>query len=512
MISFRTSQRPVLRWILFVLAAVVYLYPFLRLGPGVSDEGEHLTDAVRILHGQVFSRDFFEAMAPGTPFFLALFFKLFGITWLARGISVFLTSVSSAAILYYLALRLKITFSAGPLILFAAASFGLLWPAVSHHGDSNLFALLSFAIFLHALDRRRPALYVCAGAMAGIASCFMQQKGLLLGISFGAAIWLLDRRTPHFRMLLLCLAAGYTAVGVFCCALFYRAGVLGSLIYANVVYPLTHYGAANSVPYAMGILNFYWPLWSRPLASTLPLPVAYSLAVLLMVPFVFVAALPLLLTGCALKLRGSAFDRFTLPYWLCGTAVWLSELQRKDIWHLVYGSPLLILLCFYLLHHLPYRWTGRGLQLITICGCVLAACNLLVVSTARTPIATRRGTVYGYRPDPVLEYLNAHIRPGEGILAYPFRPAYYFLLDANNVTKYTFYMRGMHGNDVFQSAVDALESGKVKHVIWDTTYEDPSVEWAFPVKFHASMVETYLAAHYSIIYKAKGIRLLERKD
>ena len=30
--------------------------------------------AVRIIHGQVFARDFFEVMGPGTPYWLAAFF------------------------------------------------------------------------------------------------------------------------------------------------------------------------------------------------------------------------------------------------------------------------------------------------------------------------------------------------------------------------------------------------------------------------------------------------------
>ena len=54
------------RYLLFLLLAFVYLYPFMRLAPGVSDEGELVYDAVRVTQGQVASRDFFEGMAPGT--------------------------------------------------------------------------------------------------------------------------------------------------------------------------------------------------------------------------------------------------------------------------------------------------------------------------------------------------------------------------------------------------------------------------------------------------------------
>ena len=51
--------------------------------PGDGDEGLLVSGAVRIVHGQVFARDFFEVVGPGTFYWLALFFKLFGVTFVA---------------------------------------------------------------------------------------------------------------------------------------------------------------------------------------------------------------------------------------------------------------------------------------------------------------------------------------------------------------------------------------------------------------------------------------------
>jgi len=44
------------------------------------DEGTLIYGAQRVAEGQVPFRDFFEAMGPGTFYWEALFFKLFGIT------------------------------------------------------------------------------------------------------------------------------------------------------------------------------------------------------------------------------------------------------------------------------------------------------------------------------------------------------------------------------------------------------------------------------------------------
>jgi hypothetical protein len=239
----------------------------------------------------------------------------------------------------------------------------------------------------------------------------------------------------------------------------------------------------------------------------------YVVAGVLIVPFLCVAALPVLLTAFALKRRDQALTRATLPYWVCGFALWLSEMQRKDIWHLVYGSPLLILLGLHVYGRSPNKWNVRAMRLLAACAWFLAIFNLLAVSMARTPIATRRGVVYGYQRDAVLEYLNDHIRPGEEILAYPYRPMYYFLLEADNATKYSFFTPGMHTESQFREAVDSLEAKKIKHVIWDTTYDDPDMAWANPhVPRPLPIVEPYLMEHYTIVYFNKGVRLLERKQ
>ena len=59
---------------------------------------EPFDGAVRILHGQVFARDFFEVMGPGTFYLLAAFFKLFGATFLAVRIWLFVTSLGTVSI------------------------------------------------------------------------------------------------------------------------------------------------------------------------------------------------------------------------------------------------------------------------------------------------------------------------------------------------------------------------------------------------------------------------------
>ena len=59
----------------FTLCTSLYLLPFMRLLLQGTDEGLLVSGAVRIVHGQVFARDFFEIVGPGTFYWLALFFN-----------------------------------------------------------------------------------------------------------------------------------------------------------------------------------------------------------------------------------------------------------------------------------------------------------------------------------------------------------------------------------------------------------------------------------------------------
>ncbi len=61
--------------------------------------------AVRIVHGQVFARDFFEVVGPGPFYWLALFFKLFVITLAATRICLFFTSLGTGLAMYFLSRR-----------------------------------------------------------------------------------------------------------------------------------------------------------------------------------------------------------------------------------------------------------------------------------------------------------------------------------------------------------------------------------------------------------------------
>ena len=76
----RPTQRVQSSWraySIFAVCSSLYLLPFMRTLFVGSDEGSFLCGAARIAHGQIFARDFFEVMGPGTFYWMALFFRFF---------------------------------------------------------------------------------------------------------------------------------------------------------------------------------------------------------------------------------------------------------------------------------------------------------------------------------------------------------------------------------------------------------------------------------------------------
>ncbi len=505
------------RWIPYLAFGVclgVYLCPFIRLLLLTGDEGTFLSGAVRVTDGQVPFRDFFEAPGPGSFYWLALFFKLLGTSFFSARISLALTTVCTAFLLYFLTRRLTTRYSALPVIFFLATSFGPLWPAISHHHDSDLFALMSFTALLYWIETRRQLLLSMAGVLAGITTCFMHPKGILLFISFLVVVLLLGGKTRLLSSVRW-LAGGYLAVIILVVSLYWRVGALADLIYANFLWPLSHYSAVNGVPYAYGILTFYGASWVSALGPIVSRPVAIAIASFLIIPFFVVAALPVIAALAAVRDKKFAFNKSTLPYWLAGTALWLSEIHRKDITHLVSGSPLLIILAFYLLTHQRDRLSVQCAQFLCVSTVALASFNVFIALSAHK-VDTPEGAVYLFRPDPVLEFLNSHVTPGQEIFAYPYCPLYYFLGNARNPTRYSILMYGYNSDFEFRDAVRSLEDKKVEYVIWDREFNGTGAKFGWPTYSappkERLIMEPYLAARYQLLQRVGKFDILERKS
>ena len=494
---------------LFTIISSFYILPLMLLYLPGGDEGTLLYGAVRVLHGQVFTRDFFEVMGPGTFYLLAAFFKLFGVSFLTTRIYLFIISLGTAVLIYLLSCRVCISYRALPPILYAAVCFGGRWPAVSHHADSNFFSLLTVALLLLWYDKRKLFFLLTAGVLVGATTFILQPKGLLL---FAASlIWLLilHRREKISAASFGTFIAGFLVLTGLVLLYFWSGGALRSLIYVNVAWPLTHYESVNSLHYAGDLFVFYWNQWVVPGMSW-----TVALASILIIPFFLIAAFPLLLPALGVRFRWGLSRVDILLFWLCGAALWFAELHRKDVIHLVYGSPLLIILCVYFLTKNQRSPDRYALQVLTITSVLLVFVNPSLLLFTHS-VATRVGTVKSLKDIPVLSFLNQHVSPGEEFFAYPYSPNFYFLADATNPTPYSILVYNYNTPDQFQEVVRILEQHKVRYVIWDKAVKD-----LMPVAFPGSeqmppegpIIEPYLESHYKLVQVIDGYRIMERID
>jgi hypothetical protein len=521
----RTVQS-VLRATLVALFASAYLWPFVRVLGRIGDEGTIVYGAQRVAQGAVPYRDFVEVMGPASFYWLGLFFKLFGIAWWVARAHLLLTGVLTSLLVFWLTRRLYQGPGSILPCLFVTVLGVPLWPASSHHWDSNLFALVSAAAYFRWHETRRARYLWAAGIAAGVTSCFMPQKGLLLFVAV-AALTLFSsgfvRPGPRKYTEPILLLGGYLAVGAAVFCWFYWLGALRDLIYCTAFLPLTSYGDINTVSYAQYATGVAWGGGGDILRSLTGQPLV-ALLIAFLIPVLVIAAAPVLALAltfaCAIakRVRARCLSSAGLPYYVIGIALCLSEIHRKDIFHLVYGSPLLLILVFFTLDSLlpGVRSRAGATGALTACVLLFASPPWVFALGAQSRIHTRRGAVLASSEDAALRFLNESVAQGEYVFVYPYYPMYYFLADVRNPTRFSILLHNYNTESQFDEVVNDLRRKRVKYVLWDTMVDGKNLTTWFPAYRQPPeerlRLERFLRSHYEEIGNKNGFRILERRE
>ena len=525
----RNKNSKHLNYLLLFIFSVAYLFLFMRVLWRIGDEGTLVYGAQLVAQGALPYRDFFEVMGPGSFYLLGLFFKLFGTNILVARAVLLLTASLTVILLYWMTRRVcQGPFELLPSLFYLVVSFPL-WPGTNHHWDSNLFGLLAVGAFFLWQDRGKRWFLALAGILAGLTSCFIQQKGLCLAAALSVVVSVNGYRTgedrPQIGVHLGILLGGYAAVGILVLLFFYFAGGFSDLIYANLTWPLTRYENVNRVPYGYGVITWYYEDYRQVLQAVFPAPAALSLTLLIMLPFFLIISLPILLIwlggfSCLnASNRAKIFNATMLTYWAAGFALWIAEFHRRDILHFIYGSPLLIvlffLICYYYFKNKKFLKLV-GISLITCCLIIFGCLNALIAMSANKKIVTQRGVLYGFKEDPALKFLIEHIKPEDYTFIYPYYPMYYFLANVKNPTRYSILLYHINTTAQFNEVIKNIEQKKVKYVLWDSVVTESKLKTWFPQYKHPSKdnlhLERYLEEHYETIDIQNGFKILHRRQ
>lgn len=493
-------------FLVFSGLAALYLLPFMTFFQTALLE----CDAVSLLHGAVFPRDFWEVMGPGTFYWNAAFMKVFGADFFGARVCLYFTSLGSGIAIYYLAQHICSRYRWLPAVTFVAAYFGGKWPLMSHHTDSNFFALLAVVCVVLWYDGRHNLWLWGAGLLAAVTSYTLQPKGLFL--YFAILVWLFVLYTRKQIVLrpIITLTASYAVSMSVPLLYFWSQRALWDLIYANLIWPATQYSSLNDVPYGFGTMK-YWREFSHPVHGSYVLAV---FAPVLTAPYFFIDALPFLLAMLVVLRWRDAIHPKVLLLLLCGGAIWLSEFHRKELGHLACGSVLLLVVFCYFLLEYRTRIAKIALQLLAVCSVSLATFNLMMMAGTH-PLHTRVGTVRVYKPFPVVKYLEEHAHPGEYIFCFQYCPSYYFLDQTPDATRYTLLMYSYNTQHQFENAIAEIQQRQVKYVVWqggaalkDLYYILPGSDKKPPYGF---VMDDYLHSHYREVKSfADGMQIWER--
>lgn len=495
---------------------LAYAATFAAVLTRIGDEGTLVNGAALTAAGAVPYRDFADLANPLSYYWLGAWFAVFGTHIAVARTLLALTAAGSSTLLCWLTSR-AYGRHAGIAVALLTTVVGLpFWPGTNHHWDSNLFLLVTLALLVWWQRTGTAWAALLTGVGAAATSGFMIEKGAFILVAALGMVWR-DERPGRSRAAVRMLG-GFGAGVAAMTAAFIAQGAAWDFLYVNLIFPATRYEGTRRLPYA-----FYFTdvAWQSPLALArriLPGGLADPLTALMAVPLLVVVLAPLAsIALMAVRLVRSRPPWSTMPVtlWAGGVALMLSEGHRWDLFHLIYGTPLLLagLTGEWLAaaHGAWRRAAGTGLAIATV---VLGIWQGAIAWSARVEQHTRRGTIRAHERNDALQFLLDRTTPGEDVFVYPYYAMYYFLADVRNPTRFSILMYGYNTPEQFRESVAALERAKPRFVLWDTSVDGSNwARWypAYEVPPSEDLViEPYLTAHYRQIDVKSGFRILQR--
>jgi 4-amino-4-deoxy-L-arabinose transferase-like glycosyltransferase len=500
---------------LLLLLSTLYLWPFRVFTQLTPDEGIALQGAQRLLKGEVLYRDFFSFLTPGSYYWLALRFKIFGDSFFVARAALLLYGGVFSAVTYLLARRVCPRLAA---LLTAYLLLVVTLPVrfmVLHNWDSMLLALLALYCAVRLLETPGWGWAFATGTLSSLTFLFEQSKGtgLILGLALG--FFLIAFRRAHRPFLSRSCSAAIIAglAWPVSLTLVYFAWH-SSLIpmFNDWFWPLRHYSRANRLPY--GFINIPFEAWEELYGGGL---LSRLINIFLTSPLFILPVLPFLALGVGVyhtyRLRrenqlGGASSYYVL---ICATSLGLVlsavATGRPDSNHFFYVGPPLFLVLGWIVggRSVPSQLLAKVqplcvayvLTAFTAFGLIWMVSGPL---NAKTRLETRRGVLALNAPDAVIPYVQNHVAAGDKIFVYPYQPMYYYLTATFSPTRYEYLQLGMHAPEQMKQAIDELASDRTEVVLYAVSFNTETVSEVWPSTpddvLAKDPVRDFLFAHY----------------
>ncbi len=482
------------------------------------DEGLVAQNAYRIYQGQVPFRDFFTALVPGSYYWWAFLFKLFGPSFFTLRLGVIFVSITLLVASWFALARSGVK---SLLVYMVPAAFlafygGPIWFIASYHWLSGVLCMAAFALLLPSDDDEAPSMSASAmaGALSSLAVFVLQHRGGLWVIC-ASLVFLLLPRTRRLRPFV-AYWFGIAACAVPAAVYFLLQAGWKTLYYDLFIFPLTRY---NNLEEHRGtiskhLIEFWQTLVSAWQHSSQPLGllrlIAWGLGFL---GNILVHLLPFLGLYLLWRLwKTKAYSRYHMG---CLTAFFISSylatLHRLSSSTLIFAASSSVILVALSLDVLKVR-TGSlrplGVTWILIFFSIAMAYSALTLESPKISVSTPAGAVQTlYAGDAVTmqgvaSFASATWKEGETAFCYPYAAIFYFLFRLNNPSPYDLLVWPMNSEQQFEQTRSLLLQSSCRWIIVNT--DKPRFRDSIPL-------EHYISEQYIVSKTFKYATILERR-
>jgi putative flippase GtrA len=249
-----------IHWGMLIATLVISFVVILLAMPrdmNMFDEGIILSNALRILNGEIIHRDFYSCYGPGQYYAVAALFKLFGNSFIAARLYDLVIRAAILTAVFYIIRRESSVFLALAFTAIGGMWFMSIGSPLYPVFPCIFFSLIGSYLVLRAGEGTNVLPMIAgAGVLTGVTALFRYDAGFFLLtahiFSMGALIWLSDPRNTRLRRMLIATVVyggGTAIVFIPAAVLFLLHAPINAFIADIIDYHIKYYPVMRGLPF-----------------------------------------------------------------------------------------------------------------------------------------------------------------------------------------------------------------------------------------------------------------------